>query len=458
MLNAGSRVLLAFVAGLSALSSVQAFLLTRVTTQQDALPVGSFAPMLEKVLPAVVTIRVTGETMTPVEVKPRQAGATADPLPVPVKETFRSGGSGVIVDAKNGYILTNNHVIENATSIDVGLADGRRLLAKLVGRDIGTDLAVIRVDARPLPSIAIGDSDAVRVGDVVVAVGNPFGLEGTATLGIVSAMMRTEIGHEAFEDYLQIDAQTNPGNSGGGLVNVKGELIGINTVIAGGRGQSYSVGFAIPVNMAKIIQTELITHGRMKRGSPGLIVQDLPFEPTMPGPAHGAIVTQVLPNSSAAAAEVKTGDVVVRVANKPVRSAAEYMTRVSTVPEGTALPLVVYADGKEKTVLVTVWSAEMKPVEKSLQLSMGSIAGAVVGDILLGNPLFGDLRGAQILELPAGAPAYEAGFEVGDVIVGVDGAKVRTSDGLLQQIAQVGLQYRVDIIRNGAPAWLRVSR
>ena len=391
--------------------------------------------MLEKVAPAVVTLRVTGERVPPVEVKPRQGGSGPRSLPVPEKEVFRSGGSGVIVDAANGYILTNNHVIENATTIDVGLTDGRRMLATLIGRDIGTDLAVIKVEAKALPSIVLGDSDAVRVGDFVAAVGNPFGLEGTATFGIVSAVMRTDIGHEAFEDYLQIDAQINPGNSGGALVNVKGELNRDERVREVLRGGMWSIGFAIPINMARLIQAELVTRGRMFRGTPGLIVEDLPRQSTIPGPAgvaYGAIVKQVLPNSSAAAAMVKPGDVVVRVANKPVRNAAEYMTQVATVPAETQIPLVLYSDGKEKTILVTAWSVVLKPVEKVLPRQMGSISGAVVGDILPGNPLYGDIRGAQILSLPVRSPAYEAGVEAGDVIVGVDKAKVRTTNGLIR--------------------------
>ena len=185
--------------------------------------------MLARVIPAVVTIRVTSETLAPVEFK---TGASSTPC----KVLARSGASGVIIDAANGHILTNNHVIEDAVKIEVVLSDGRLLQAKLVGRDIGSDIAVIEVAGRGLQQVAIGDSDKVRVGDVVAAVGNPFGLEGTATLGIVSASMRTEVGHESFEDFLQIDALINPGNSGGALVNVRGELIGINTAGAGGAG------------------------------------------------------------------------------------------------------------------------------------------------------------------------------------------------------------------------------
>ena len=257
----------------------------------------SFASMLER-SSAVVTIRVTGRKLRPIVIPPRQKERQGPALPLPETEEFAAGGSGVIVDAEQGYIITNNHVIEHATHIEVGLSSGRRMLAKLIGTDIGSDVAVIKVDEPNLPSIKLGNSDAMRVGDIVAAVGNPLGLEGTATLGIVSAVMRTEIGHGLFEDYLQIDAQINPGNSGGALVNVKGELIGINTVRA--EGQALGIGFAVPFNMAKVIMDELITAGRMRRGSTGLIVADLPMELASPrdgGVTRGAIVRKILPRS-----------------------------------------------------------------------------------------------------------------------------------------------------------------
>ena len=284
-------------------------------------PVGSFAPMLAKVIPAVVTILVTGATPQPVEIKPRNGDGTSSGLPPVTREPFRSGGSGVIIDRARGHILTNNHVITDAIRIEVSLSDGRRMLARLIGRDVGTDIAVIEVTERELPSLPIGDSDKIRVGDVVAAVGNPYGLEGTATLGIVSALMRTDVGHGAFEDFMQIDASINPGNSGGALVNVRGELIGINTAGPSERGKGAGIGFAIPINMAKTITAELVAHGRMKRGSPGLIVEDVSHETMMAQrsrPTRGAHIVEVVANSPAASAGIKPGAIVVSVANKPL--------------------------------------------------------------------------------------------------------------------------------------------
>jgi serine protease DegQ len=257
---------------------------------------------------------------------------------------------------------------------------------------------VIKVDEPDLPSIKLGDSDAVRVGDIVAAVGNPFGLEGTATLGIVSAVMRSEIGHGLFEDYLQIDAQIHPGNSGGALVNVRGELIGINTV--GGERRSLGIGFAVPLNMARVIMAELITAGRMRRGSTGLIVADLPMEMASPregGVTRGAIVRKVLPKSPAAAAGIEPGSVVVSAGNRPVRSAAEFVTRTATVPVGSSIPIVLFAKGQGQSVSLISADTVIDPEEIALPAEIGSLAGAVVGEILLGNRLYGDVLGAEVL-------------------------------------------------------------
>lgn len=427
-------------------------------TPQPGRPIGSFAPILEKVIPAVVTIRVTGETIKPVEFLPRQVKSESAQVQ---KETFRAGGSGVIVDADNGYILTNNHVIENAIRIEIGLSDGRRMPAKLIGRDIGTDVAVVKVEETNLPSIPVGNSDEVRVGDVIMAVGNPFGLEGTATLGIVSALMRNDVGHEAFEDFMQIDAQINPGNSGGALVNIKGELVGINTAVAGGPDRNVGIGFAIPISMAKVIKSELIAHGRMRRGSLGLVVEDLSPEAapaSMIGPKRGAVITRIVPGSPGEKAGLKIGDIVVGVSAKPVRGAAEYTTRVVTLPIGAPVQLAVFADGAKVQRQLKVTEIATAPTERTLASEAGSVSGAVLGDILPGNPLYGDVRGTQVLKVPANTPADQAGFRAGDVIVGIDGANVRSTDDLARALDRTGMQYRIRLMREGVPGWIRGGR
>ena len=418
-------------------------------------PTSSFAPMLARVIPAVVTIRVTTETKASVEIKP-----DGNPVAEPRTILARSGGSGVIVDAANGHILTNNHVIDNAVSIEIVLSDGRLMPAKLIGRDIGSDVAVIKVADRKLPQVAIGNSDKVRVGDVVAAVGNPFGLEGTATLGIVSALMRTEIGHEAFEDFLQIDAVINPGNSGSALVNTRGELIGINTA-TGGRVGNVGIGFAIPVNMARIIKAELISKGRMQRGAPGLVVEDLSYERAaelMSRTNRGALVTGVVPGSPADLAGIKPGGIVTEISGKPVRGAAEFNTRVFTVPLGTVLPIVIREGGKDTRHLLPTAPITLATQEHVLPSDLGGIAGLVVADIALGNPLYGDIRGTQVVRAPAGTRAAGLGLKAGDVIVGLDDNNIRRSEQLIRYADRAGMNYRLDIVRNGQRGWVRVVR
>jgi S1-C subfamily serine protease len=419
---------------------------------------GSFAPMLARVLPAVVTILVTGETPQPVDFPPRNSDGKLSPPPAARKETFRAGGSGVIIDRARGHIVTNSHVVENAVRIEVSLADGRRMLARVVGRDEATDIALIEVAERNLPQLPVGDSDKMRVGDLVAAIGNPYGLEGTATFGIVSALMRTD---GAFEDFMQIDAAIHPGNSGGALVNARGELIGINTAGSGERGKGAGIGFAIPINMAKTIKAELIAHGRMKRGSPGLVVEDLSHDvmgALKTSVTRGAHILEVVPGSPAAAAGIKPGGIVVSVANKPVRNAGEFNTRVGTVPAGAALATVVHVDGNDVTYRLTSADIVLKPAEVQVPKGVGGIAGAAIADINLGHPLFGLMRGVQVLSVPVGAPAYATGLAAGDVIVGLDGSPVRAIDDLWRLIDRSGMQYRVKIIRDGTSGWLRVTR
>jgi S1-C subfamily serine protease len=419
---------------------------------------GSLAPMLERVIPAVVTILITGETPQPVDFKPRNADGSLPPIPAVTKTPYRAGGSGVIVDRARGHIITNSHVVEGAVRLEVVLSDGRRMLAREVGRDAATDVAVIEVAERDLPELPIGDSDRMRVGDLVVAVGNPYGLEGTATLGIVSALMRSD---GAFEDFIQIDAAINPGNSGGALVNAQGELIGINTAGPLQPGKGVGIGFAIPINMAKLIKAELITRGQMKRGSPGLIVDDVTHEgmgALKTNVTRGAHITDVVPGSPAAAAGIKPGGIVVMVGGKPVRNAGEFNTRFGTVPAGTTLPTVIHRDGRQSTYLLSAAAINLKPAEVKVPGSLAGLSGVVVGDITLGHPLYGLMRGAQVLDVPAGTPAYATGLAKGDVIVGLDAAAVRTTDDLLGLADRSGMQYRLRLVRNGVTGWLRVIR
>lgn len=418
-------------------------------------PIGSFAPMLERVIPGVVSVLVVGETLVPSELR------APAPFPEPMRTPYRSGGSGVIVDAAAGIVITNNHVVAGAIRLEVGLADGRRYAARLLGRDAGSDIAVVKIEAANLPSVAFGDSDKVRVGDVILAVGNPFGLESTATLGIVSALMRTGVGHEAFEDFMQIDAAINPGNSGGALVDVHGRLVGINTAGPGDAGRASGIGFAIPINMARAIAAELVKSGKVRRGSPGLVVEDLPREEVerlAMRVTRGARIVQVITGSPAEAAGIKVGTIVRGISGKPVRSALEFATRVSTVPIGTELEIETYAEGGPRSFKVAAADVRFDSEAREVPPGLGALSGVRVGDIGLGHPLLGEVRGVEVRAVPAGSGAEGLGLRPGDVLTSVDGASTYSGDDLFRRLSQTGMQYRLAIVRAGQPAWIRVVR
>jgi S1-C subfamily serine protease len=270
--------------------------------------------------------------------------------------------------------------------------------------------------------------------------------------------MRSEIGHSQFEDYLQIDAPINPGNSGGALVNARAELIGINTVISE---RGFGIGFAVPSNMVRTTMDALIAAGRVRRGSTGLVVEDLPMKMASPpkgGVTRGAIVRKVIPKSPAATAGIQPGDIVVSAGTGPVRNAAEFVTRTVGVPLGTSIPMILFSKGAGRAVSIMSADIVLEPKEITLGPGEGSLAGAVLGEILPGNRLYGDLLGTQVLRTRADSPAYWVGLDQGDVIVGVDDARARTVDELKYRISRAGSEFRLAIIRNGVPGLIRAKR
>lgn len=319
----------------------------------------SLAPMLERVLPAVVNIS------TQSTVRLRRNPLLDDPffrrffgLPeMPSERRTQSLGSGVIIDASEGLILTNHHVVDGADEITVTLRDRRSLPAKLVGADPDTDLALLKIEADGLVALQLADSDRLRVGDFVVAIGNPFGLGQTVTYGIVSALGRTGLGIEGYENFIQTDAPINPGNSGGALVTLEGDLVGINTAIVGPSGGNVGIGFAIPTNMARAIVAQLKEHGKVQRGQLGVLVQDLTPELSAAfnlEHGQGAVITRVLPGSPAEKAGLKAGDVVIEVDGRPIRSASDLRNRIGLVPLGKRVQLHVLRDGKALQVALQI--------------------------------------------------------------------------------------------------------
>lgn len=319
----------------------------------------SLAPILERTMPAVVNIStLTSEVVVseeqPLFNDPVLRFLFKQPRPAPQERQSRSLGSGVIVDAEQGFVVTNHHVIEKAEQISVTLHDGRRVEAELIGSDDESDLAVIRLDADNLATLPIGDSDRLRVGDFVIAIGNPFGLNQTVTSGIVSALGRNDVGIEGYEDFIQTDASINPGNSGGALINLRGELVGINTAIIGPSGGNVGIGFAIPVNMIASIQQQLIRYGEVRRGRLGVYIQDLSPELVaalgLANVSGGAVVSQVISGSPAERSGVRPGDVITGVNEASVRNVADLRNDIGLYRPGERVRLELLRDGQRLSV------------------------------------------------------------------------------------------------------------
>lgn len=414
----------------------------------------SLAPMLDRVMPGVVSILITGEKEQPIVVTPAMSMADAM-LSKPVKEPFRAGGSGVIVDANNGYILTNDHVITNAVRIDVALSDGRVTEAKLIGTDPATDIAVIQISEKNLTAVPYGDSEKLQIGDFVAAVGNPFGLEGSASQGIISAKRRSDIGYETFEDFLQTDAAVNPGNSGGALVDIDGRLVGINSATGAAKLRTQGISFAVPVNMARRIGEELVAKGTFKRGSLGFWTQDINFmmakEKGLPI-NRGAVITHVVPGSPAAKAGLSVGDVVAEIEGLPVRGASDYVARVASTPIGKTLALTLYSGTKRKDVKLTLADIPVDPKPEVPPMAAKSLAGVVLGAMLPGFKSYGLAQGVRVLKAE-GATAT-AGLKSDDVITKVDSSMVRTPEDVFDAASSKMAKYRLEVFRDGRTLWI----
>ncbi|MEK6707528.1 MAG: DegQ family serine endoprotease [Pseudomonadota bacterium] len=388
----------------------------------------SLAPLLQDVTPAVVNISVL--TRSAIEDNP----LFRDPffrrffnIPDQAARQERSAGSGVIVDAANGYVLTNHHVIKNAQQVIVTLKDRRQFQAKLVGMDPGTDIALLKIEARNLQALRLGDSDLLNVGDFVVAIGNPFGLGQTVTSGIVSALGRSGLDIEGYEDFIQTDASINPGNSGGALVNLKGELIGINTAIIGPSGASVGIGFAVPSVMAKAVLDQLVRFGEVRRGRLGASSEDITYDLAMAlglASTEGAIISSVDPSSPAEKAGIKPRDVVVAFNGRAVRNSADLRNKIGMVPIGESIELGLLRDGRPLTAKAQI--AKPLEVPSISEETVPQLAGASVANIKPGSPLHGKIEGVLVTKVEANSPAWLHGIRPGDIIIGINRRKVRS--------------------------------
>ncbi|WP_369308662.1 Do family serine endopeptidase [Providencia rettgeri] len=424
------------------------------TEQSQNMP--SLAPMLEKVLPAVVNIHVSGTRVQNQQIPEELKFFFGPNIPSQQQNVrpFEGLGSGVIIDAQQGYILTNNHVIDGADKIQIQLNDGREITVKLIGKDPQTDIALLKIsnekDIKNLTAVNMADSDKLRVGDFAVAVGNPFGLGQTATSGIISALGRSGLNLEGLENFIQTDASINRGNSGGALVNLNGELIGINTAILAPGGGNIGIGFAIPSNMAKNLSEQLIKHGEVKRGILGIKGTEMSSDIAKAfniDAQRGAFVSEVLPKSSAAKAGIKSGDVLVSVDGKRINSFAELRAKIGTSQIGKEITIGLIRSGKPMDVKVVLENDEGSAT-RAEKLSE-SLLGATISNATVSNT-----RGVQVDSVTPKSPAAAIGLVKGDLIFGVNDQRVETIEQFRKIIDAKPPVLAMKVLRGGETLYL----
>jgi len=415
-------------------------------THVDGQALPSLAPMLEKATPAVVNIA------TRTHIRVQENPLLNDPFfrfffrdfPRMRKREEQSLGSGVVVDAKKGYVITNFHVIDKADEITVTLRDGRKFDAKLIGGDSETDVALVQIEANKLTALPLANSDELRVGDFVVAIGNPFGLGQTVTSGIVSALGRSGLGIEGYEDFIQTDASINPGNSGGALVNLHGELVGINTAILAPSGGNVGIGFAIPTNMANKIVEHLVDFGEVRRGSLGIQVQDL--TPDLAAAFNlegqkGAVVVEIDEDSPADEAGLEISDIVIAINGESVESAMDARNRVGLLRIGEKVNIKILRKGHEKTLKAVV--------------AKDTIEGDDVSRYFEGAELKEGKNGIEIRSVKKNSIAWQLGFRKGDIIIGINRMEVHSIEDLKNRINRRTVSFQINRDGNILNIWLQ---
>lgn len=380
--------------------------------------VPSLAPMLEKATPAVVSISVEGTQTSRQRVPEMFRYFFGGPQEQLQERPFRGLGSGVIINAKEGYVVTNNHVVDNADDITVKLTDGREFKAKKIGADEQSDIALLKIDAKDLTELKLSDSDTLRVGDFVVAIGNPFGLSQTVTSGIVSALGRSGLNIGGYEDFIQTDAAINRGNSGGALVNLRGELVGINTAIFGPNGGNVGIGFAIPSNMMQNLVNQMIEFGEVRRGLLGVMGQDVDagLAEAMNAEVNiGAFISEVQPESAAEKAGLQAGDIITAVNGRDISGFRELQAKIATMGAGAKVDLTVLRKGDKKVIAVTLGDA------RNASVTAAEIHPALEGANLTNQT---DNSGVLVSEVARNSPAARLGFQDDDVIIAVNRQRV----------------------------------
>ena len=430
----------------------------------------SLAPLMRKVTPAVVNIAVESTVQAPrnrLFEDPffRRFFDVPDQQQQPDEIPQQAAGSGVIVDAAKGYVLTNHHVIENADKITVTLSDRRRLTAKLIGSDQGTDVALLQVDADGLTALDFADSDEIEVGDYVVAIGNPFGLGQTVTSGIVSALGRSGLNADGYEDFIQTDASINPGNSGGALVDLDGRLVGLNSAIIAPAGGNVGIGFAIPSDMARSVMAQLIEYGTVQRGLLGITIQDI--TPDLATALdlevdQGAIVTEVQPGSAAEKAGIEAGDVITALNGREITGSTDLRNSIGLIRVGEEIQIEALRDGRSRTFRATINEAVAGNSAGGggggqSGTALDRLEGAQLADIPVGNPNYRSTEGVLVVDVAPGSPAFVAGLRADDIIVGVNRDSVASLDALETKLQNVGSTFALDVLRDNARLFIVIQ-
>lgn len=429
-----------------------------VFLNEDGLP--TLAPLLDQITPAVVNISV--ESRQTAEMNPLFSDPffrrffDMPPAPqAPAPRRQMSAGSGVIVNAEKGYVLTNHHVIDNGDRIIITLKDRRRYDAELVGSDPGTDIALLQIDAENLTALELGDSDRLKVGDYVLAIGNPFGLGQTVTSGIVSALGRSGLSVDGYEDFIQTDASINPGNSGGALTSFDGRLVGINTAIIAPSGGNVGIGFAVPANMARAVMEQLIEYGEVRRGRLGVVIQD--FTPDLAealdiGTGTGAVITQVEPGSAAEEAGLQPGDLIVSVDGRVVAGSADLRSQIGLQRVGSEVELEVIRGGSAMTLSATL--REGGTVATAGDHRFDRLAGAELRNLQPGDPDYGEVEGVLVTRMAPGSRAARSGLEAGDIILAVNRSPVSSVSELRRELARAEGALALTVKRGAARIFL----
>ena len=425
----------------------------------------TFAPMLERVMSSVVSITASSTRKKPVPISELAQVASSVSRSVTksmtAEERTTEGGSGIIVDVVRGLIYTNQHVVKNATEVTVKLANGRELVGKVLGADIGADIAVVQIEPMNLTAAPFGNSDKLRVGDLIFIAGSPYGLAGTAKMGMVSALMRSDVAPEIFEDFVQIDAIINPGNSGGAMFNSRGELCGVVAASVGAAGET-AIGFVIPINMARSIADQIVAGGMVHRGSVGFAVQsltqewvkklDLPF-------AHGAAITAIVPGSPAEKTGFKEWDVIISVDGRDIHGASDYTARIASIPVGRMVELDIRlkATGEMKRTKLAVADLTIEPKPMPAPADLKSLKGLTLGMLLPGSPDWGKVRGARVLAISDKTPAARLGLARDDIITRIDTDAVGAPEDAFSIAQMRTKRYRVQLSRGGQSAYIDVT-